>query len=399
MKKVALGITLATHIGLSVFLSGGTTSLMTPLVLLLPLAATFTLLAADGHLTDRAELLTLLLLLCLGLGFMMLPGGASLLALGGVFIVLIVLLFREQSRSRFSVLWGIGLYGFALAALFASFAVSSPTASTLLFIAYAILLPTCPLHGASIVCASRLRGIPPNFLALFLPILGLHGALGILPDLPSALMNVVSVFALIGALYGGIRAVVQTNIRHRLAYAALSFWSILWWYLASPGMEAATAMLYLCALGLIMQGLFVSVQLLEKRHGLLNLDQLGGLAQVMPRFGVLLSLLVAAGMGLPLFGSFTALLAMATSPATTLSWGFVLVLLAWLLSSWHFPLFMQRILMGPPKPDRIYRDLDRSETLSLTLIVVMIVILGIAPQVLIGSAQTLSVQKANSRIK
>jgi len=213
-------------------------------------------------------------------------------------------------------------------------------------------------------------------------------------------MNIVSIFALIGAVYGGLRALVQTNIRHRLGYAALNFWSILWWYLAGTGMAGAPAILYFCALALIMQGLFMSAQFLEKRHGDLRLDQVGGLARHMPRFGVFLSLLVAAAMGLPLFGSFTALIAMATSPGITFYWGFVIVLLAWLLSSWHFPVFMQCILLGPPKANRIYRDLHPSETLSLTLIMAMIVMLGIAPDAFIGGPdQTFPAQELSSRKK
>ncbi len=383
-KISAIGIALATLIVLPVLLSGEAASLSAPLTLLLPLAAILTLLAALSHETAPSDLLTLLIFLGLGLGFMIVPGKIGHLSLGGVFIVLILLLIRQKSRSRFSELWGVGLYGFALVMLIASLVSSPSTGRILLLLTYAVLLPTCPLHGASIVTFSRLGGILPNFFALFLPALGLKGVLGILAELPPQLMGIVSIFALIGALYGGVRALVQTHIRPRLAYAGLTFWSILWWYLAGTGIGTAPAILYFCAIALTMQGLFLSGQVLETRHGELHLNQLGGVARVMPRFGILLSLLVAAAMGLPLFGSFTALFAMATSPEITLSWGVAVVLLAWLLASWHFPLFMQRILLGPAKPGRIYRDLVPSETLSLTLIVAMIVILGIAPDALFG---------------
>ncbi len=399
MNAGALGITLASLPVLLFFLSGGATSLATLHVLLLPLAAALTLLAAYSNLTKTADLLTLLLLLCFGLGFMIAPGIIGLFSLGGVFIVLILLLIRQKSRSRFSALWGIGLYGFALVSLFTSLVLPPPMASVLLLLVHAILLPTCPLHGASIVSSSRLGGIYPNFLALFLPALGLKGVLEILTELPSEVLGIVSIFALIGSVYGCIRTLAQSNIRHRLAYTGLSFWSILWWYLAKTGTKSAPAILYFCAFALIMQGLFIAGYVLEKRQGDLNLDQLGGLARRMPRFGILLSLLVAAGIGLPLFGPFSALISMVTSPAITLSWGFVIVLLAWLLASWNFPLFMQRILLGPPKQDQIHSDLVPSEILSLTLIVAIILILGIAPKTFIGPSQTLPVQEAISRLK
>jgi len=402
-KISAIGIALTTLVALPLLLSGDPASLSTSLTVLLPLAAILTLLAALSHETAPSDLLSLLILLGLGLGFMIVPGKIGSLSLGGVFVLLIFLLSRQKSRSRFSGLWGVGLYGFALVMLMASFVFSPSTGRILLLLAYAVLLPTCPLHGASIVTFSRLGGIFPSFFALFLPALGLKGILGILAELPPQLMGIVSIFALIGALYGGVRALVQTHIRPRLAYAGLTFWSILWWYLAGTGIGTAPAILYFCAIGLTMQGLFLSGQVLEARHGDLDLNQLGGVARVMPRFGILLSLLVAAAMGLPFFGSFTALFSMATSPAITLSWSVSAVLLAWFLASWHFPLFMQRILLGPSKPGRIYRDLVPSETFSLTLIVALIVMLGIAPDALFGPEfslqQSPAVQEAKSKFR
>jgi len=80
---------------------------------------------------------------------------------------------------------------------------------------------------------------------------------------------------------------------------------------------------------------------------------------------------------------------MATSSEIKLSWDFSIILLAWFLASWHFPLLMQRILWGPTQSGRRHRDLVTTESISLTVIVAMIVMLGIAPYTfLAGSAQT-----------
>lgn len=403
MKISALGATLITFIALLVLLPGETHSLTTPLIVLLPLAATLTLFASFSHETAAADLFAILILLGLGLGFMINEEGVRLPCLGGIFIVLILLLIRQERWSRFSHKWGISLYGFALAVLIASFVLSPESGRIALIISYAVLLPAFPLHGAYIVTFSRLGGILPGFLFLFLPALGLKGVLAILPEILPVFLHGMLIFSLIGALYGGIRAGVQLNVNHRLAYAGLTFWSILWWYLAGTGIETAPAILYFCALGLIMQGLFLSWHLLEARHGDLDLDKLGGLARVMPRFGILLSLLIAAAMGLPLFGLFTAFIEMTLSPAIQLSWSFAVILLAWFLASWHFPLLMQQLLFGQPKPGRIYRDLVRSEALSLTLIVAITLILGIAPYVLFALSpspkQALPLQEAQPRLK
>ncbi len=384
-----IGITTAILVALLFFLSAETASLITTLIILLPLAATLTALAFFSHETSKIDWLILLILLVFGLAFMMLRGNMALPSLSGILITLIVLLIRQNKRSRFSALWGIGLYGFALAALLFSFVLPPAIGQIALFLAYAILLPLFPLHGANIVTFGRLSGILPGFLALLLPALGLKGMLILLPELSPALLNVVSILALCGALYGGIRAGLQCNISHRLAYAGLTFWSILWWYLARTGIESAPAILYFTAFALGMQGFFLCWHLLEARYGELNLDKLGGLARTMPRFGLLLGLLVVAAVGLPFFAPFTALLAMATSSEITLSWDFSLILLAWFLASWHFPLLMQRMLWGPPQTGRRHRDLVPRESISLAVIVAMIVILGIAPYTFIaGSLQT-----------
>jgi len=395
MKRSAFGIALAAFFILP-FLNPGAAAPTRALISLLSLAAVFTLLAADSHDSSPLEGFGLLIFLGLGLGFIMRPGVIGRLFLGGVFIGLIFLLLQGTGLSRFSKRWALGLYSLALAALLASLLASPQTAFIFLFLAYATLLPIFPLHGASIVLFGHLGGILPNFLALYLPALGLTGILPLLSHLPPELLEIISIFALLGAIYGGIRALVQTNLRHRLSYAALGFWSILWWYLAAGGEGNPAAIRYFCAFSFVLQGFFMGVGLLERRHGKLHLDQLGGLAQGMPRFGVLLSLLCAAGIGLPLFGPFTALASMMTSSEVAFSWSFVVILFAWILVSWHFPLLMQHLLFGPSKADRPCKDLGRSETLSLVLLVAMIVLLGIAPEALFG-ARNLPLQAASAQ--
>ncbi|MFQ5580570.1 MAG: proton-conducting transporter membrane subunit [Nitrospiria bacterium] len=403
MKIIALGTTLSTLLALLVLLPGNVHFLIMPLMVFLPLSAALTLLASFSHEITPGDLPILLILLGLGLGYMMHDGEIGLSCLAGVLGIMIFLLSRQNRRSRFSGKWAIALYGLALAALIASLILSPSSGGAPLLITYAVLFPVFPFHGAYVVTSGHLRGVLSGFLFLFLPTLGFKGVLVILHETPTVFIQGLMVFALIGALYGGIRALVQLNGSHRLAYSGFAFWSILWWFLASTGEETAPAVLYFCALALIMQGLFLSWRLLEARHGDLNLEKLGGLARVMPRFGVLLSLLIAAVMGLPLFGLFTALIEMVLSPAIQLSWSFAFILLAWFLASWHFPVLMQQILFGQPKPGRMYRDLARSESLSLTLIVVMTLILGIAPYTLFGvgpfAKQAAPITQASAKIK
>src|SRR5881296_2909342 len=249
---------------------------------------------------------------------------------------------------------------------------------TLFFVA-ALMIPLFPLHGVYVAALTRLPGYLPMCLAILLPTVGLYGLMGLLPEMPAEFLKGVSVLALFGALYGSLKALVQFRVTRLLAYASLAFFSILWWYLAGTGTSTPQAAVYTSAVALVIGGLFLAWHRVQVRYGDLDLNQIGGLARPMPRFAILLSLLVMAAVGLPPFGLFSGYMAILLHPSIVISWDLMVILLTWLAASWYLFRLMQRLLFGPHRSDIRYEDLRPTEVAPLLIVLLILLALGITP--------------------
>ena len=155
-------------------------------------------------------------------------------------------------------------------------------------------------HGAD-----RLPGSLPSFIVLLLPVLGLHGLATAMPTMPNEFVADVSLLALVGALYGAIKALAQSRVRLLLAYGSLSFFSMLWWFVAGAHHGDAARRRAGRRSRPRDGGLLVAWQVIRTRYGDdVDPQAISGLASTMPQYAVLLSLLALAAMGLPPFGVF-----------------------------------------------------------------------------------------------
>ena len=256
-----------------------------------------------------------------------------------------------------------------------------------LFCLVALMLPLFPLHGLYVLALTRMPGYASVCLAFLLPMAGLYGLAGLLPGLPAELLNGLELLALFGALYGSIKALAQVRATRVLAYGGLAFYSILWWHLAVAGNATPHATIYISAVALVTGGLRLAWHAVQTRYGDLALDRIGGLARPMPRFAMLLALLVMAAVGLPPFGLFSGYVAILLDPSITMSIGssagLTIIVLAWFTASWYFYKLMQRVLFGPYRQDIPYEDLSPAEVTPLVVVLVLLLALGVAPHGLV----------------
>jgi NADH-quinone oxidoreductase subunit M len=216
-------------------------------------------------------------------------------------------------------------------------------------------------------------------LAFLLPLAGLALLTNLLHAIPTELLGGVGVLAVVGALYGSFKALVQGRVTSLLAYAGLALLSIAWWHLAAVGRPTNRAVAYVCAVGLVIGGMGFAWQRVRARYGELDPDRISGLAQPMPRFAVLMALLVMAGVGLPPFGLFVGFIAMVLDPSVAGTWGQAAILAAWLAASWYLFKLVQRVLFGQNRADIQYQDLRGMEVSVLAIVVLMLAALGLAP--------------------
>ena len=250
--------------------------------------------------------------------------------------------------------------------------------AALLLLVTALLAPLFPLQGAYVGALTRLPRGWNILMATLMPIAGVYGMTVLIPQLPADLLAGLAVLALFGAVYASIKAVVQTDVLHLVAYTGVAFYAILWWHLASGGSMSPEAVVYASAVLLVTVGMLLAWDRVQVRYGNLNLTRIGGLAQPMPKFALCLALLVMVALGLPPFGLFFGYVGLLLS-SSAMSGGMVIVLLTWFSLSWCLFKLMQRILFGPHRADLRYDDLRPAEITAIAIILLLLVSLSVVP--------------------
>jgi NADH-quinone oxidoreductase subunit M len=378
LKHWALAVSLVTLVG-GIAPAGRSGGLATDVVLLLPAGACFSLMGERLHDTGRHACLLTLVLLGLGLAAGAEQEGSQPILLTLLCGLLGALVWHGWQGSDSVPWWGIGTYGIgALGGLLA--AIARPPVSTMgLLVSSAVLLPLGPLHTGFVEALRRLPGNLPAFVALALPVLGWQSLAGLLPHLPATVLYGIAVLALGGMLYGALKAVAQTRIPHLVAYASLSFFSILWWNAALTRTMAVPTALFVVAVGLVVSGWLLVWKALEARFGDIDVRAIRGLAHTMPRLSLLWFLLTLAAIGLPPFGLFTGLMGLLVEPALPFGGALLVIACGWLPASWYFLGMSQRLIFGPHRSHPLARDLSVGEAVPLLGILLLLVVLGLLP--------------------
>ncbi len=353
---------------------------------LLPLAATISILGQPVHEHHRPSWMLTLLFLGLGISALSTRPPISLLSLTSLLILIAGLLYRHHSALWPRSWWGIGAYSVGALSAALSAAADAPLSSIASLLSCAVLLPLVPFHDGHLTALTRLPGSLPSFIVVLLPLVGLHELATAIPSVPDVVAWTISLFALLGASYGALKALAQSRVRLLLAYGSLSFFSILWWFAAASRTATPRSALLVGTVGLATSGLMVAWQVIRTRYGDdVDPQAISGLATGMPQYAVLLSLLALAAMGLPPFGVFAGFMGLLLSPPFPSLAGLFVTLLAWLAASWYIMQMVQRLLFGIRRPELRYTDLLRAEMASLLLVVLVLLALGLAPTTLFAS--------------
>ncbi len=347
---------------------------------LLPIAAVVSALGQPVHESHRFSWTMTLVFLGLGMGVLTAGNPFGLLCLISLMLIIMVLLYRHHTTLWPISWWGIGSFGLGVVGTGLSLAAGPPISSVASLATCAVLLPLMPFHDGYLTALTRLPGSLPPFIALLLPVLGLHGLATAMPTMPNEFVAVVSLLALASSLYGAIKALAQSRVRLLVGYGSVSFFSILWWFVAGAHTATPRAAVLAGAVGLATGGLLVAWQVIRTRYGDdVDPQAISGLASPMPSYAMLLSLLALAAMGIPPFGVFTGFMGLLLTAPPSSTIGLFIALTAWLAASWYIMQMVQQLLFGARRSDLRYTDLRRPELTSLLIVVLALLALGLAP--------------------
>jgi len=365
---------------------------------LLPVAAVVSVLGQPVHENHRLSWIMTLAFLGLGMGVLAAGNPFSLLCLIFLLLIIMLLLYRHHTTLWPISWWGIGSFGVGVLGAGFSFAAESPISSVASLATCAVLLPLVPFHDGYLTALTRLPGSLPPFMVVLLPVLGLHGLATAMPTMPNEFVAVVSLLALVSSLYGAIKALAQSRVRLLLGYGSVSFFSILWWFVAGAHTATPRAAVLAGAVGLATGGLLVAWQVIRTRYGDdVDPQAISGLAAAMPKYAILLSLLGLAAMGIPPFGVFAGFMGLLLTAPPSSTIGLFIALSAWLAASWYIMQIVQQLLFGARRPDLRYADLRHPEFASLLIVVLALLALGLAPTSLYAPDQAMNKTAAMER--
>jgi NADH-quinone oxidoreductase subunit M len=189
------------------------------------------------------------------------------------------------------------------------------------------------------------------------------------------------VFALIGVIFYAIHAIMEPNLRRMFAYSSGSHLSLILLGLMLENVYTWNGSLYLVAThALASAGILIMIGMIYRRVRSITIDDLGGIAQVAPRFAFFFSFFALSIAGLPGTGGFVAELliiigafkySMIVGVFAALTMIAAITFVFWML---------QRTLFGAPSTVTAgFQDLGRIDLLILTPLALLLLLTGLAP--------------------
>lgn len=265
----------------------------------------------------------------------------------------------------------------------------------LLFVAFAVKMPVFPFHTWQPDTYEQSPNAVTMVLSGIMVKMGVFGVIKwVLPVVPVAAYSwgdTVMTLAVVGIIYASVIAIQQDDLKRLIAYSSIAHIGLMAATIFAEtkvGMQGVMMQMFNHGINII--GLWIVVEVIERKFGTRKLSQLGGIAQKAPALSILLVILAFANISLPLtnafVGEFMMFTGIFTSTITKYNVVFTaLALISIILSASYTLRMVQKIFYGETNALTAGgTDAHLVEKLSLALIVGMVIIFGIYPQPLLN---------------
>ncbi len=278
----------------------------------------------------------------------------------------------------------------------------------LFFAAFAIKMPLFPVHSWQPAAYEQSPTATTMVLSGIMVKMGLLGLLRwLLPVLPLAAYawgDTVSTMAVIGIIYASLIAFRQDDMKRLIAYSSIAHVGLMCLAIFTENKSGIQGALFqMFAHGINILGMWIIVELIERKMGTRKMSELGGIAKKAPVLTLFFFIIAFANIALPLTNAFIGEFLMfngilGVNPLIS-RYGVPLAVTAGLcivLSAVYTLKMGRKVFLGEPNTlTEKATDIDFHEKAVLGIIVAVILVSGIFPQHLLHSFEEIT----NSIIK
>ncbi|MFN8266093.1 MAG: NADH-quinone oxidoreductase subunit M [Chitinophagaceae bacterium] len=256
----------------------------------------------------------------------------------------------------------------------------------LFFVAFAVKMPVFPFHTWQPDTYEQSPTAVTMVLSALMVKMGLFAVVRwLIPLFPAAAIqydNVVIGLSVIGMIYASILAMKQDDLKRLIAYSSIAHIGLMSAALFvnnESGLQGA--MIQFFSHGVNVLGMWIVVELIERRFGTRKMSELGGLASQSPALAILLVIVALANVALPLTNAFIGEFLMFNGLFHFNVWYAAVGGLSIILSAVYTLRMIQKVFFGTESAlSATGIQISFAERFSLWVIVAAIFVMGVYPK-------------------
>lgn len=257
------------------------------------------------------------------------------------------------------------------------------------FIAFAIKIPIFPFHTWQPDTYVHAPSAGTMLLAGIMLKMGTYGLIRwLIPIAPLGVHEygtLALILCIVGIVYASIIAFKQQDVKRLIAYSSIAHVGLIGAGIFSWNQDGLQgALMQMVNHGISVVGLFFILDIIETKTGTRNLNELGGLADKMPKLAIFFLIIIMGAVGLPLTNGFIGEFLLLKGVYSVGIWYVVFAGLTLILGAVYMLRLFQKSMLGPVD-SRYFEvsDIKGYEVVGLIVIAALVIYLGIFPNELL----------------